>query len=171
MILTKKIAFKTSIYVKVNSGTWMTLQSSVEIFQALEPLQLQWPLQPHIIKKILILMVGSSLAPKWSKLFVEWIIKHPIFYWYLIPFPSEASKASGYYFFEIWSIKLKFPNILKPLRTMIQQNYWSFYPSELIYFAFFTMRHPVVCLIPSLLVWAKIKCIYRTRAIIGRSRL
>ena len=40
-------------------------------------------------------------------------------------------------------MKLKIYNLLKPLGTIIQQNYWSFYPSELIYFAFFTMRHPV----------------------------
>ena len=40
-------------------------------------------------------------------------------------------------------MKLKFPNLLKPLGTIFQQNYWSFYPSELIYFALFTMRHPV----------------------------
>ena len=40
-------------------------------------------------------------------------------------------------------MKLKFPDLLKPLGNIIQQNYWSFYPSELIYFALFTMRHPV----------------------------
>ena len=40
-------------------------------------------------------------------------------------------------------MKLKIYNLLKPLGTIIQQNYWSFYTSELIYFAFFTMRHPV----------------------------
>ena len=27
--------------------------------------------------------------------------------------------------------------------TIFQENYWSFYPSELIYFAYFNMRHPV----------------------------
>ena len=41
-------------------------------------------------------------------------------------------------------MKHKFPNLLKPLGTIIQQNYWPFYPSELIYFALFTMRHPVL---------------------------
>ena len=40
-------------------------------------------------------------------------------------------------------MKLKFPNLLKPLGNIIQQNDWSSYPSELIYFALFTMRHPV----------------------------
>ena len=39
---------------------------------------LHWPWQPY---KWLILMVGLSLTPKWSKpvLFVEWFIKNPIF--------------------------------------------------------------------------------------------
>ena len=41
-------------------------------------------------------------------------------------------------------MKLKFPDLLKPLGNIIQQNYLSFYPSELIYFALFTMRHPVI---------------------------
>ena len=36
-------------------------------------------------------------------------------------------------------MKLKIPNLLKQLGTMIQQNYWCFYPSELIYFALFSM--------------------------------
>ena len=40
-------------------------------------------------------------------------------------------------------MKLKIYNLLKPLCTIIQQNFLSFYPSELIYFAFFNMRHPV----------------------------
>ena len=34
----------------------------------------------------------------WS-LFVEWIIKNPIFHWYLIPFLSETVEASLCYFF------------------------------------------------------------------------
>ena len=61
-----------------------------------------------------------------------------------MPFLSEAVEASWYYFFEKWFMKLKIYNLLKPLGTITQQNYWSFYPSDLIYFAFFTMRHPVV---------------------------
>ena len=40
-------------------------------------------------------------------------------------------------------MKLKILNLLKPLGTIIKQNYWSFSPSELIYFIFFNMRHPV----------------------------
>ena len=42
-----------------------------------------------------------------------------------------------------WSMKFKFPNLLNPLGNIILQNDWSFYSSELIYFANFNMRHPV----------------------------
>ena len=60
--------------IKLNSRTWMILKSSVLIFQTLKhqhpqwPLQPQqplWPLQPYFIKKILVLIIASSLAPKW----------------------------------------------------------------------------------------------------------
>ena len=43
--------FFQNIQIKLNLMTWMTLKSSVVIFQALEPLQPQWPWQPHFIKK------------------------------------------------------------------------------------------------------------------------
>ena len=46
MILTKNICFQ-NIKIKLNSRKWMTLKSSVVIFQTLEPLQPQWPLQPQ----------------------------------------------------------------------------------------------------------------------------
>ena len=39
--------FFQNIKIKLNSRTWMTLKSSVVIFQTLEPLQPQWPLQPQ----------------------------------------------------------------------------------------------------------------------------
>ena len=59
---TQKIFFQ-NIKIKLNSNAWMTLKSSVVIFQALKPLQPQWPQwpqqpqwpqwprQPHFIKK------------------------------------------------------------------------------------------------------------------------
>ena len=79
---------------------------------------------------------------------MEWIIKNPISYWwYLIPFLSEAVEASGCYFFEHWWMKLKCPNLLKPLGTIIQQNYWSFYPLEPFSFVQFNMIHPVYLLL------------------------
>ena len=73
----------------------------------------------------------------WS-IFVKWTIQNLI----LAPFLSEAVEDSRCWFFENWFVKLRFPNLLKSLGKVIQQNHWSFYPSELIYFALFTMRHP-----------------------------
>ena len=51
------------------------------------------------------------------------------------------------FFFENWLMKHKCTNLPKPIGTINQWNYWFFYPSELIYFALFNMRHPVVYLI------------------------
>jgi hypothetical protein len=50
MILSKKDGFQ-NIKIKLNSRTWMTLESSVVIFQALESLYPQGPRQPHFTKK------------------------------------------------------------------------------------------------------------------------
>ena len=62
MIIPKNYFFQ-NIKIKLNSNAWMTLKSSVVIFQALKPLQPQWPQwpqqpqwpqwppQPHFIKK------------------------------------------------------------------------------------------------------------------------
>ena len=46
------MSYKLSIYfqnikIKMNSETWLTLQSSVVIFQVLEPLQPPWPLSTY----------------------------------------------------------------------------------------------------------------------------
>ena len=46
---------------------------------------------------------------QYQSFFVEWIIKNPIFHWYLIHFLSEAGEASLRYFFENWLMKLKCP--------------------------------------------------------------
>ena len=60
---TKSIFFR-NIKIKLNARTWMTLKSSLEIYQTLKPLQSQWPpqlqqpswpqwpLHPHFIKNI-----------------------------------------------------------------------------------------------------------------------
>ena len=57
--------FFQNIKIKLNSNAWMTLKSSVVIFQALKPLQPQWPQwpqqpqwpqwprQPHFIKNFI----------------------------------------------------------------------------------------------------------------------
>ena len=65
---------------------------------------------------------------------------------FLAPFLSEAVEASGCYFFQNWLMKLKCPNLLKPLDTIIQENYQPFYPSEPFRFTRFNMRHPVLTL-------------------------
>jgi hypothetical protein len=39
------------------------------------------------------------------------------FFTNLVPFLSEAVEASGCYFFENWLMKLKCPNLLKPIGT------------------------------------------------------
>ena len=41
-------------------------------------------------------------------------------------------------------MKLKCPNLLKPLDTIIQENYQPFYPSEPFRITRFQMRHPVL---------------------------
>ena len=62
---------------------------------------------------------------------------------FLAPFLSEAVEASRCYFFANWLMKLKCPILLKPLDTMIQENYWSFYPSEPFSLDLLNMIHPV----------------------------
>ena len=46
-------------------------------------------------------------------------------------------------FFENLWVKLKCPLLLKPLATIVQENFQSFYPSEPFTLARFKMRHPV----------------------------
>ena len=81
---------------------------------------------------------------QYLSLIVEWILENPIFHWYLVPFLSEAVEASPCYFFQNWLMKLKCPNLLKPLDTIIQENCQPFYPSEPFRILRFQMRHPVV---------------------------
>ena len=47
-------------------------------------------------------------------LFVKWLIKNPIFYWYLILFLIEAVEASRCYFFEKWLWYPKIPYLSIP---------------------------------------------------------
>ena len=136
----------------------MTLQSSKMIFQALET----------SAASLTLVSSATSLASTAStalfsqktsdpdsfynpchqnnqhrSLVVDWILKSPVFYWYLVPFLLEAVEASLCYFFENWLMKLKCPLLLKPLGTIIQKNYQSFYLSEPFTLARFKMRHPV----------------------------
>ena len=61
---------------------------------------------------------------------------------------SEAVEASLCYFFENWLMKHKSPNLLKPLGTIIYQNYQFYYPSEPFSFHHFNVRHPVFDILP-----------------------
>ena len=74
---------------------------------------------------------------------MEWIIKNPVFYWYLTLFLSEAVEASQCHFFQNWLMKHKSAILLKPQGTIIQENYLVFYPSEPFRILHFNMRHPV----------------------------
>ena len=64
---------------------------------------------------------------------------------------SKFSLTSGIISFEAriwnflkkWLVKLKCPDFLKPIGTLIQENYWPFYPSEPFRIPRFNMRHPV----------------------------
>jgi hypothetical protein len=58
-------------------------------------------------------------------------------------FLPEAVEANQCYFFENWFKKLKCPHLLKPVGTIFQQKFWSFYTSEPFTLARFNMRHPV----------------------------
>ena len=158
MILPKNNCFQ-NIKIKLNSTTWMILMSSLVIFKALEPLQPQWPLQPqqppwpqwpiqpHFIKKWLIMMAGSFLAPQW-----------PI----LVPYcgmdirKSPFSLISGTFSVGgCWGHPmLFFSNLVdetqmsKPPKATRhhQENYQHFYPSEPFRILRFQMRHPVFIL-------------------------
>ena len=92
----------------------------------------------------------QSHSGSWNELHFDVLKKeknwqnHEISCWNLAPFLLEAAEASLCYFFENWLMKFKILNLVNPLCTIIQWNYWSFYPSELIHFAHFNVRYPVV---------------------------
>ena len=88
-------------------------------------------------------IIPSTQNDQHQSLFVELIIKNPFFYWYLIPFLSEAVEVSQCYFFWNRLMKLKWVNLLNTLGTKNQQNYQSFYPPDPFTLGHFIMRHPV----------------------------
>jgi hypothetical protein len=77
----------------------------------------------------------------WKQLFFGRLIKYQDKF--LAPFLSEAVEASVFNFFKNWLMKIKCPNLLKPLDTMIQENFQTFYPSEPFRITRFQIRHPV----------------------------
>ena len=150
MIQPPKKVFQ-NIKMKMNSRTWMTLKSSVGIFQALKllhphcphrPLQPHWPLQPqkpYFTKKT---SWSWWLDYPWHQndqcwpLFLEWIIKNPIFHWYLILFLSEAVGASWCHFSEM-------SNPPEPTMHHHQIKLLILLPPETFTLDHSQMRHPV----------------------------
>ena len=83
----------------------------------------------------------SFILMFWKNLFWGRIMKYKDEFF--APFLSEAVEASIFYFLKNWRMKLKCPILLKPLDTIIQENYQPFYPSEPFRITRFKMRHPV----------------------------
>ena len=141
MILPKIYFFK-NIKIKLNSRIWMTLNSSVVVFQSLEPIQPQqpqWPRKHHFIfKKWLILMVESSLAPKWPILAPFCGMDHPNFIYSLVYDTPSVGGCWGHpiLLFEVTDWRNSNVQTFKKI-------YWSFYPSEPFSFDHFTLIRPV----------------------------
>ena len=81
---------------------------------------------------------------KYWSLFVERIIKNPIFtnIWYFSD--GGCWGRPMLLFCQWWDETHLCPNLLKLLGTLTQENYWSFYPSEPFRIPSFNMRHPVL---------------------------
>ena len=94
--------------------------------------------------KVIQIVEFSFILMFWKQLFLGRIMKYQDEF--LVPFLSEVAEASIFYFFKNWLMKLKCPNLLKPLDTIIQENYQPFYPSEPFRILRFQMRHPVIIL-------------------------
>ena len=139
---------------KLNLLAWMTLKSSVVIFQALEALQPQWsqqpqqprwpqwPWKPHFIKKITdpdgLIIPGTKMTNTCCFL------------------KNGSSKIQ--FFTNIWQpfclrllrlfLKLVHKTQMvkppKPTNHLDSRKNWSFYPSEPFTLDRYTMRHPVV---------------------------
>ena len=139
-----QIPFFQNIKIKLKSRTWMTLKSSLVIFQALEPLQPQqphrplqpqWPqqsLKPYFIKELPDLddwiVPGTKMTNAGPFL---WNGSSKIqFFTDFSTFSAQGCWGQPMLLFENWFKKLKCPNLLKSLGTIFQQNYWSFYTSE-----------------------------------------
>ena len=95
----------------------------------------------HISSKyLLILMVWSSLAPKWPipvPFYGMFYQKSNILLknWYTLCWTLLRPADVNFLKTGQWKTK--------PLGTLIQKNYWTFYPSEPFRILRFNMRHPV----------------------------
>ena len=93
---------------EVLSSDYLDLSSLLDL--ALQPQQSQWP---HFIKKLLILMVGSSLGPKWP--FCRMYPSKIKFFTDISTFSVGGCWGQPISPFWKLEVKLKFPNILKPV--------------------------------------------------------
>ena len=117
--------FKTSKYLKLNSRIWMTLWTSVVIIQpwklcSLNDLNSLNDLSGlndlgslNSSKNLLILMVGSFVAPKWPNMVPFCGINHQ-----KSNFSLMSVEASWCYFFKNWPMHSAF--------TCIYSNYFKF---------------------------------------------
>ena len=93
---------------------------------------------PILSKDLLVLMVGSSLEPKMPILAPFCGMDHQ---------RSNSSLISDTFLLEaVQASRCYFPHLLKPLGTLIQENYSSFYPFGPFRIPRFNMRHPVSAL-------------------------
>ena len=90
-------------------------------------------------------MAGSFLAPQWPILvpYCGMDIRKSHFSLIFGTFSVGGCWGQPKLFFQNCLMKLKCPN-LKPLDTIIQENYQSFYPSKPFRITRFKMRHPVL---------------------------
>ena len=156
---TKYFFFK-NIEIKLSSRTWMSLKSLVVIFQALEVRTSAASMTSTASTTSVASMTSTAsfhqrtswtwlLDHPWYQndqywsLFEEWIIKNPVFYWYLIPFLLEAVEVNLYCFFEKWLQISNYHNLRHLQNTLFLWNYLSWYLLEPNYFVHFNVRHPV----------------------------
>jgi hypothetical protein len=125
------------ITLKLNA--WMNLKSSIVIFQALKPLQPQWPQhcqlpqwpqQPHSVKKFTDpdeLIIPSTQMTNTSPFLWNRSSKFLFFNDIRYSFCRRlltVLRPANVFFFEHWLMKHKCPNLLNPLCIIIRLNYW-----------------------------------------------
>ena len=157
MILPPKKVFQ-NIKIKMNSRTWMTLKSSVVIFQAVQllqvhwphlPLQHHWPLQPQkpYFTKLLPgpdgwIIPGTKMTNT-GRFWLNESLKIQIFTDILYPFCQRLLRPAYVTFLKNQECisKIYYLSILKLLSNKILLAY--FYLSEPIHKVQFNVRYPV----------------------------
>ena len=73
----------------------------------------------------------------WEQIFFVRIMKHQVKFWHLLSWRVLRPAYVTFFLIVGWNT-----NLLKPLSTIIQQNYWSFFSSEPFSFGHFDMIRP-----------------------------